>query len=119
MSICNRSLVTRFEKYVYYFSFMNIHPYLATTLVFHHSAPRSHLRVAYLEHRLTMASTSEHGQERLVSLLNAFKLSIARLDLSLRNPLGHSSLEVLNVVSVDIVIPEDEALDLDASAEDL
>lgn len=68
---------------MYYFSFINIHLYLATTLVFHHSTPRSHLRVAYLEHRLTMASTSKHGQECLVSLLNTFKLSIARLDLSL------------------------------------
>jgi hypothetical protein len=66
-----------------------------------------------------MASASEHRQKRLISLLNAFKLSIPRLDLSLRNPLWHSSLEVLNVVSVDVVIPEDEALDLDASAEDL
>lgn len=66
-----------------------------------------------------MASTSKHRQKRLVGLLDAFKLSIPRLDLSLRNPLWHSSLEVLNVVSVDVVIPEDEALDLDASAEDL
>lgn len=77
------------------------------------------LFVANSQHRLAKAASSEHGNESLVRLLDTMKLSVPRLDLTFSNPLGHSSPEAVNILRIDVLIPETESLNLDAAAENL
>lgn len=76
-------------------------------------------RLSNLDRGLAESLAVKERQECVLGRLDALKLGSTSLDGALGNPLGHDLPELVNVVGVDVVVPEDEALDGDAPAEDL
>lgn len=76
-------------------------------------------RISNLDGSLTERLASKERQERVLGRLDALEPGGAGPDGALGDPLGHDLPEPVDVVGVDVVVPEDEALDGDAPAEDL
>lgn len=76
-------------------------------------------RLSNLDRGLAERFAVKERQERVLSRLDTLELGSASLDGALSDPLGHDLPELVNVVGVDVVVPEDEALDGDAAAKDL
>lgn len=77
------------------------------------------LSVRHTQGGLAKGLASEERQESLLCVLDTLEGRRASLDGALRDPLGDVLPEGGNVGFVDVVVPEDEALDVNALAENV
>lgn len=76
-------------------------------------------RLSNLQCSLTKRLARKQRQECLLRLVKSIEVCGPRLDRALGDPLGHLLPKAVNVAVVDLVVPEDEALDVDTLAEDI